>query len=80
MIAANTWKENRFITVLYVLLLESELVIAVFAWPGLRDETETLGPIRSLMPADFLKRMVTDVMSRDADVAYNAYMAIQMFF
>lgn len=80
MIAAKTWKEIRFITVLYVLLLESVLVIAVFAWPGLRDETETLAPLKNIMPAEFLKRMVTDVMSRETDVAYNAYMAIQMFF
>jgi ABC-2 type transport system permease protein len=78
MIAANTWREIRLISLLYVLLLESLLVIAIVEWPPLRDKTETLAPLQQLLPADFMKRWVADVMSRDVDVAYGAYVAIQI--
>lgn len=80
MIAANTWREIRLISLLYVGLLESLLVIAILEWKPLRDKTETLAPLQQLLPAEFMKRWVADVMSRDVDAAYNAYMAIQMYF
>lgn len=80
MIAANTWKEIRFITLLYVLLLESLLVIAVLKWPSLSDETESLAPLRQMMPAEFMKNWIDGVMSPRPRAAYGAYMAIQMYF
>lgn len=77
MIAAKTWREIRMMTLLYVILLESLLVIAIVMWPSLRDETERLASLKFLLPADFMRRWVDGVMG---SAPYPAYMSIQMYF
>jgi len=77
MIAAKTWREIRLTTILYVLLLQGLLAIAIFQWPGLRDDTAKLAGLKFLLPADFMRRWVDGVMG---DSPYQAYISIQMFF
>ena len=77
MIAAKTWREIRLMTVLYIVLLESLLILAIVMWPNLRDETERLASLKILLPADFMRRWLDGVMG---EAPYPAYMAIQMYF
>lgn len=77
MLGIKTWREIRFTTVLYVLLLESLLVIAILKWPTLRDDTSKLAGLKFLLPAEFMKRWLDGMMG---ERPYQAYMSIQMYF
>lgn len=77
MIALKTWREIRLMALLYVVLLESLLLIAIAMWPSLRDETERLASLKFMLPADFMRRWVDGVMGA---APYPAYMSIQMYF
>lgn len=77
MIVSKTWREIRFITLLYVLLLQSLLTIAIIQWPSLRDDTEKLAGLKAILPADFMRRWVDGMMGKSP---YQAYISIQMFF
>ena len=80
MIAAKAWRDIRLIVLLYVLLLQSLLVIAILHWPALRDTRESLAPLKSMMPAAFLRRIMDDLMDPADVFAFRVYMAVQMFF
>lgn len=77
MIARKTWGELRGMGVAYLLLLILQLLPAVLLWPNLRRGGSLL---TSMMPAEFLKNIARQVMQDDADSAYLAYMAVQLFF
>jgi ABC-type transport system involved in multi-copper enzyme maturation permease subunit len=77
MIARKTWREIRGMAFAYTLILELLLLPAVLLWPNLRRGGNV---IVEMMPAEFLRDMMREVMSTDSDAAYRAYMAVQMFF
>lgn len=77
MIRSNTWREIRATTLLYVILLESLLAIAIWKWPTLRDNAQTLLPLKALFPADFMRRWIDGIVS---EKGYDAYVAVQVFF
>ena len=76
MIARKTLREVRWMLVAYALLLEVLLIPAILLWPSLRQEAAAIGRI---IPIQSFKQMFADI-SQDSDLAYNAYMAVQMFF
>jgi ABC-2 type transport system permease protein len=77
MIARKTWREVRAMGIAYTVILELLLLPAILLWPNLRRGGSA---IVEMMPAQFLKDMMRTVMSPDTEVAYPAYMAVQMFF
>ena len=77
MIAKKTWIELRGMGLAYQLLLILQLLPAVLLWPDLRRGGSAL---TNMMPAEFLKDIFRQVMQDDADPAYLAYMAVQLFF
>ncbi|MEM7200343.1 MAG: ABC transporter permease subunit [Planctomycetota bacterium] len=77
MIAWKTWREARWLTLLYAILLEAGVIVSVLMWPWLRDQAPALA---KLAPAQFIRRWVEGITSPDADAAYGAYMALQLFF
>jgi ABC-type transport system involved in multi-copper enzyme maturation permease subunit len=76
-IAWKTWRDIRLLVLLYVFLLEAGVLLAVQLWPWLRDEAPN---IARLAPAEFIRRWVDGIVQPDADAAYRAYMALQVFF
>ena len=52
-------------------------MISVLLWPWLRDESPNLARIA---PADFIRKWVEGITNPDTSAAYNAYMALQIFF
>jgi ABC-type transport system involved in multi-copper enzyme maturation permease subunit len=76
-IAGKTWREIRGMGFAYALILELMLIPAVLLWPNLRRGGSA---IVSMMPAEFLKKMASEVMGPNDATAYRAYMAVQMFF
>ncbi|MEZ5965712.1 MAG: ABC transporter permease subunit [Planctomycetota bacterium] len=76
-VAAKTWRETRVVALAYLVILELGIVAAIAMWPNLREEAAALG---RLFPADFLKRMFTALSDPNQATAYNAYMAVQLFF
>ena len=73
MIVKKTWREIRWMAVVYALLLETILIPAVMLWPNLR------GAFSSVVPIQSFRDMFRDI-SRDSDMAFSAYMGVQMFF
>ncbi len=81
MIARKTWKEVRGMTFAYFLILELLLVLTLLYWPQLRQAIDKgMSGLLDLIPVDFAKRMLKDVMSKDPDFAYRAYIAAEQFF
>ncbi len=77
MIAWKTWREIRWLVLLYTALLELGVALAVLLWPWLRDQSPALA---RLAPARFIRRWIDGITDPDADAAYRAYMALQLFF
>ncbi len=73
MIAKKTWREIRWMALVYMFLLETLLIPAVMLWPNLRGAFGGIAPIQSF------RDMLRDI-SRDSDMAFSAYMGVQMFF
>ena len=80
MIARKTWQEVRWMTLVYLLLLELMLVAAVFYWPTLAEQLQRNPAMENLIPADFARRWFKAMKNPDDGVAYPAYMAIQQYF
>ncbi len=76
-IAAKTWRETRVVALAYLVILQLGVIAAVAMWPNLRTEAAALGRI---IPAKFLQRMFEAMSNPDQTTAYNAYMAMQLFF
>jgi ABC-type transport system involved in multi-copper enzyme maturation permease subunit len=76
-VAAKTWRETRILAFAYLIVLEIGVVAAVSMWPNLRTEAAALGRI---LPARFLQRMFEAMSDPNQAIAYNAYMAMQLFF
>jgi ABC-type transport system involved in multi-copper enzyme maturation permease subunit len=76
-VAAKTWRETRGVAFAYLVILEIGVIAAVAMWPNLKTEAAALGRI---IPAKFLQRMFEAMSNPDQTTAYNAYMAMQLFF
>lgn len=76
-VAAKTWRETRLVAVLYLVILQLGVIAAVSMWPNLKAEAATLG---RFFPAKFLQHMFAAMSDPNQAVAYNAYMAVQLFF
>lgn len=74
-IAAKTWAEARVVTFLYTLLLEINILLAIWLWSDFKPEAAAFG--RMIRP---LRPMFDAIANPNEEVAYNAYMALQMFF
>ncbi len=77
MIFLKTWRELRWMTLAYLVILEAMLVPAILLWPNLRGEIPAIGRI---LPFDFIQRLVAGVSNQDESAAYLSYIAIQAFF
>lgn len=77
MIAGKTWREVRWMGLVYALHIELMLVPAILLWPNIRNEAAAIGRI---IPIESFQRMFEAISSADATAAYSAYMAVQMFF
>jgi ABC-type transport system involved in multi-copper enzyme maturation permease subunit len=80
MIVAKTWREVRWMTLVYLLLLEFLLVAAVYYWPILAESIRKNPFLENLMPIKSLKDAFATFRHRDQDIAYGAYLATQQFF
>lgn len=76
-VAAKTWRETRIVAFAYLVILQVGVLAAVLMWPNLRDNVPALG---RMIPAEFLQRMFKAISDPNQTVAYNAYMAMQLFF
>jgi ABC-2 type transport system permease protein len=76
-IAAKTWRETWAVSLAYLLILEIGVVAAVLMWPNLKSEAAAFG---RLFPAKFLQRMFNALSDPNQSTAYNAYMAVQLYF
>lgn len=74
-IAAKTWAEARVVTLLYALLLEVNILLAIWLWSDFKPEAAAFG--RMIRP---LRPMFDAIANPNEELAYNAYMALQMFF
>ncbi|MFO1051544.1 MAG: ABC transporter permease subunit [Planctomycetota bacterium] len=77
MIARKTWREIRGMAIAYAVILELLLIPAVLLWP---DVKQGLSGLVRLMPMRSLRDAFNAMMSPDDDVAYRAYLAVQVFF
>lgn len=64
-------------TLAYTLILELMLVPAILLWPDMRRAAAAL---HQVVPFDFMRNLLDQVMSPDEEVAYRAWIAVQMFF
>jgi len=76
-VAAKTWRETRVVALAYLVILEIGVVAAVTMWPNLKAEAAAIG---RLFPAKFLQRMFSAISDPNQALAFNAYMAAQLFF
>ncbi|HLU40018.1 MAG TPA: ABC transporter permease [Planctomycetota bacterium] len=76
-IAAKTWREVRILVYAYVVVLQAGVIAAIAMWPHLRTDIAALG---RLIPGKFLQRMFAAMADPDQATAYNAYLAVQLFF
>lgn len=77
MIAKKTWREVRLMTFVYTAVLQLMLTPAVLLWPNLQDGIAVLG---KAVPMQMIQDMVAAMTNRNPDLAYRAYMAVQLFF
>ncbi|MBI5849756.1 MAG: ABC transporter permease subunit [Planctomycetes bacterium] len=77
MIAGKTWREVRGMGLAYCLLLELLLVPAVLLWP---DVKLGLSAIMKMMPMAILRDMFVQMTDSNEEVAYRAYLSVQVFF
>ena len=78
MIALKTWREIRFMALIYLLILELMLIPAILLWPELYPDLQRSNLLSSL--PGFLRRMADAMRVDDAGAAFRGYMAVQMFF
>lgn len=76
-VAAKTWRETRVVFFAYLVILQLGVVAAISMWPNLKAEAAAIG---RLFPAKFLQRMFSALSDPNQATAYNAYMAVQLFF
>lgn len=74
-IAAKTWQEAKVVTLLYTVLLEVNILLAIWLWPDFKPEAAAFG--RMIRP---LRPMFDAIANPNEELAYNAYMALQLFF
>ena len=77
MIAQKTWREVRLMAFVYMAVLQLMLTPAVLLWPELKDGIAILG---RAVPMQMIRDMVQAMTDRNPEVAYRAYMAVQIFF
>ena len=77
MIARKTWREVRLMTLVFTCVLQLMLTPAVLLWPNLQDGIALLA---KAVPMQMIQDMVTAMTNRNPDLAYRAYMAVQIFF
>lgn len=76
-VAAKTWRETRAVALAYLVILELGVIGAVVMWPHLREGAAALG---RMIPAQFMQDIFTAISDPNQTMAYNAYMAVQLFF
>ncbi|MFM1873057.1 MAG: family transporter protein [Planctomycetota bacterium] len=82
MIAGKTWREVRFMTLVYAAILALMMVPAVLVWPDLYADLQRPSAMATAVGGmgDFIKRAMDAMRNRDEDFAYLSYMALQLFF
>lgn len=79
MIAGKTWREIRGMTVVYLLILVLLMAPTILLWPTLYGDLQKSTILRS-SPWDFARRIGEGIASRNEDVAFQSWMALQLFF
>lgn len=79
MIAAKTWREIRWMTLAYVLILELLAAPVILLWPEIYPDLQRSALVRNL-GIDFLKRIGEGISGRDEDIAYVQWCALMLFF
>ncbi len=82
MIAMKTWREVRFMTLVYLAILALMMVPAVLVWPDLYADLQRPSAMATAVGSmgDFLRRAMDALRNPDEDFAYLNYMALQLFF
>jgi ABC-type transport system involved in multi-copper enzyme maturation permease subunit len=82
MIASKTWREISGMTLVYFIILAAMLIPAVSVWPDLYADFQRGSAMAKAFGSigEFAKRITSALQSRDEDIAYLSYMALQMYF
>jgi ABC-type Na+ efflux pump permease subunit len=78
-IARKTWREIRFMALVYLAILELLAIPVILLWPEIYADLQRSTLLRN-MGVDWLKRIGEGVSNRDEDVAYLNWIAVMLFF
>ena len=79
MIAGKTWREIRWMTLVYVIIFEALAIPVLLLWPDLYNEFQKSTLFQSL-PIHFLKRIAEGVSDKNEEIAYINWCAVMLFF
>lgn len=79
MIAGKTWREIRWMAVVYLLLFELLAIPVLLLWPDLYSDLQKSSLFKNL-PIDFAKRIFEGVTDRNESAAYLNWVAVMLFF
>lgn len=81
MIARKTWREVRWMALVYTIILGLMLVPAMILWPDVYDDLRRGSALLStVMKLDFLKGAAEGMRDADEQAAFLNWMGVQMFF
>lgn len=81
MIARKTLREIWPIAIIYLVVMEALLLPPIYLWPELYDVFQKTTILeRFLSAAEFGRRIKEGILSKNEDVAYANFMALQIYF
>ena len=79
MIASKTWREIRWMGLVYLLILELLLVPAVLLWPDIYGDLQRSGLLRKV-DYDLVWNITEGITNRNEEIAWVNWAALQLFF
>ena len=79
MIARKTWREIRFMAIVYLLIFELLAIPVLLLWPELYSDLQKSSLFKSLS-IDFAKRIFEGVTDRNEQIAYLNWVSTMLYF
>ncbi len=79
MIAGKTWREIRWMTLVYIVIFEALAIPVLLLWPDLYDEFQRTD-LSGIVPIHFVKNIIKGVSDRSEEAAFINWCAVMLFF
>lgn len=79
MIAGKTWREIRWMALVYLLIFELLAIPVILLWPDLYNDLQKSTLFRNL-PIDFAKRIFEGVSNKNESIAFTNWVSVMLFF